>query len=113
MTVRTEDDEVFDVGAVELDRTVNEIIEAHRARWDFEADRARRAITLASGDHISRQRATGAIVFPRVVGSRHGRSADGITLRFQFFRRAVAVVGMTIGNEPVGHGAVAIAPPRL
>ena len=86
MAVGSEDDEVFDVRAVERDRPVHEIVEAHRAGRHVKADRARHAVALAIGDDFRRDLAAGAALV-----------------------LAVAVVRERFGDEPIGHRAIPIA----
>ncbi len=50
MAVRSQEDEVFDVCAIELDRAVHEVVEARGRLRHPEPDRARDAIAFASGD---------------------------------------------------------------
>jgi len=52
MAIRTEDDEILDVGAVELNGTVYEIVEPHSAVRDLEPNRPWRAVALARRDFI-------------------------------------------------------------
>src|SRR5713101_4914732 len=113
MAVGSQEDEVFDVRAVELDGAVNEVVEAHDPFRDTEADGARQSVALARHDFVSGQRATGAIVAPhgRVARSGSGvppRSLCGVTLRFQRVGGAIAVIRGALPNEPFGKGPVAI-----
>ena len=64
MAVGAQEDEVFDVRAVELDRAVHEVVEARRALGHAEADRARHGVALARGDLVRRQCAARAVVAP-------------------------------------------------
>ena len=64
MAVRSQDDEVFDVRAIELDRAVHQIVEPGHTFRHAEPDRAGNAIALASGDDVGRQPAAHAIVSP-------------------------------------------------
>ena len=103
MAVGTQDDEILDVGAVEFDRTVHEIVEPHRARRDAKADGARHAIAFARGDVVRAQSAARPIVLP-------GRAAQlgGITFHPKLLRRAIAVVGALVGDQALGHRPVTI-----
>ena len=65
MAVGTEDDEVFEVGAVDLDRAVDEIVETQRAIWRLDANRAGASLAFARGNFIRRQMAARPIVAPR------------------------------------------------
>ena len=108
MTVGADDDEVFDVGAVEFDRTVDEIVEARRARRHLEADRARLSGALARGDVVRGACETRAVVRPAARGGFAGGAFRG-----QFFSGAVAVVRASLRDEGVRHRAMPIAPLRL
>src|SRR2546422_418076 len=52
MAIRTENDEILDVGAVELNGAVYEIVEPHGAVGDFEPNRTWCAVALTRGDFI-------------------------------------------------------------
>ena len=65
MAVGAEDDEVFEVGAVELDRAVDEIVETQRPIRRLDANRAGAVFAFTRGNFIRRQTAAGAIVAPR------------------------------------------------
>src|SRR2546426_8879900 len=105
MAIRTENDEILDVGAVELNGAVHEIVEPHRAVWDLEPNRTWCAVALARGDFIRGQTAARPVVCPAPF-TFFRSVAPGL----QFFRRAVAVVRMTVRDQPFRHRAMAIEP---
>src|SRR5205823_6440 len=88
--------EIFDVGAVEGDAAVHEIVELHRAIRHAEANRARQRAAFARGDVAGAQLAAGAVVAPRAAGAL-GRFALGL----EIFGGAVAVVRVAAREEPV------------
>src|SRR5205823_7751881 len=103
-----QDDEVFDVGAVELDPAVHEIIERGSAFGYAKPDRPRRACLLARVDVGRQQAAAGPIVPPRGA-----RSLRGIALRVQLFNGAVTIVRTAVGYELLRHRAIPIEALRL
>src|SRR5262245_6344229 len=98
MAVGPEDHEVLDVRAVELDRPVHQILEAHDACGYMHANGARHAGLFARGDLVRGQRTAGAIVFFDAL----------FPLGFELFRRAVAVVRASLRDETRRHRAIAI-----
>ena len=108
MTVGAEDDEVFDVGAVELDRPVHEVVEARRARGHLEANGARPAGAFARGNFVRGEREARAVVDPAT-----GCGFAGVALRLQLLRRAVAVIRAALRDQRVGHRAMTVDALRL
>ena len=66
---------------------------------------ARTLLALARGDLVGGQRAAGAVVAPGAAGL-----LRRVALRFQLFRRAVAVVRAALRDEARRHRAIAIEP---
>src|SRR5688572_5573568 len=108
MAVRPQDDEVLEMSAIELDRTVDEIAEPGDALGHVEADRLRNARLLFRRSLRGRQAAAGAIVAPRAA-----RGFRRLALRFERVRTAVAVVGAAAVDQPLRGRAIAIEPLRL
>src|SRR2546422_5731258 len=105
MAIRTENDEILDVGAVELNGAVYEIVEPHGAVGYFEPNRTWCAVALARGDFIRGQTAARPVVFPAPF-----TFFPSVALGLQFFLRAVAVVRVTVRDQPFRHRAMAIEP---
>src|SRR5882672_707366 len=105
MPIRTENHEILDVGAVELNGTVYEIVEPHGAVRDLEPNRPWRAVALARGDFIRGQTAARPVVFPAPF-----TFFPSVALRLQSFGRAVAVVRVTARDQLFRHRAIAIEP---
>src|SRR5579864_9247834 len=118
MTVGPEDDEVFDIGAVECDGAMNQVVELHRTWRDPEANRARLPSALPRGNLSHRQRAAGAIVLPALarafgadsVGDRPAGFPEGFALCLELLRRAVAKVRVTLLDQALSQPAMAIEP---
>src|SRR5262245_52518220 len=103
MPIRSKDDEILDVGAVEFDRAVHEIVELHRALGDADPYGSGTPLALALSNLVGVQRRTRAVVFPAARQSfRSG------ALLLQFVGSAVAVVRPAVGNQPRRHGAMSI-----
>src|SRR6476659_5823183 len=96
VAVRSDDDEVVDLGAVELDRPVDQVHKAYRsfrglqAGGHLESYRSRHTIALAARNFVAGQRKAGSIIPP----PRSPLSGDASRGAFdlQFFWRAVTVV---------------------
>jgi hypothetical protein len=91
------------VRAIDLDRTVDEIGESDRPGRNFDADGTRPLVALARIDLVTRQRVAGPIVVPGA-----SRLLCRFTLGLDLFRRAVTVVRVAAGDQPVGHRAMTI-----
>src|SRR5436190_12369361 len=102
MAVGSENHEVFDVRAVELDPSVNEIVERHCAYGYAYADGARHARGFTSLDFCRGQMAARSIVPPRAAGA-----LGGLALCVQFLSGAIAVVGAARRNQLLRHAAIA------
>ena len=105
LTVRSQDDEVLDVGVVERNRPMNEVGERGPAVRHLESNRPRRAGGVQPRDFGGRQRAAGAIVNPAAA-----RRFGGRALRLDLFRRAVAVVRPLVPEEPLGSRPMPVEP---
>src|SRR5687767_12520257 len=98
MPVGTPDDEVLDIGGVELDSTAHRIVEPGRARRDLEADGPRCGRDFELGDPLRREREAGAVVLPRFAAL-----LGALALLMQSLRGAIAVVGVTFLHQ-AGRG---------
>jgi hypothetical protein len=98
MAVGSQHHEVFDGRIVEVDRSVDEIVKRRAAIGHEESDRAWLAGGFASLDLGGRQRAARPVVRPGRAGP-FGRFAFG----FQILRFAVAIVGLSAGDQPLGR----------
>ena len=107
LAVGSEDDEILDVGPVELDRPVDEILDQRRAFGHAEANGARRLAPFARRDLCPRQRRAGAIVAPR------RRALGSLALRLELIGRTVAVVGTVGSDQTFDHRSMTIDPLRL
>ena len=105
LTVRPQDHEVLDVGVVERDRPVNEILERRLPGRNFEAHRAGRPRREPLFDFFRSQCAAGAIVNPSST-----RRFSGLPLLLQRLGRAEAVVRKIAGNEIRRGLAVLVQP---
>src|SRR4051812_49024136 len=101
MSIRPDDDEIFDVGAFEHDRAVHEILEGHRSVWYLESHGARHTVAFAERHFIGAQPAAGAIVAPRRCP--FAGMTCRVALGLQLLRSAIAVVRMALGDEPLRH----------
>src|SRR6185436_14563814 len=98
MAVRSEDDEILDVRAIEFDRPVHQILEARDACRDVHANGPRHAGLFTRSDLVRGQPTAGAIVFFDTL----------LPLRLELLRRAVAVVRASLRDEPRCHRAITI-----
>src|SRR4051812_46957467 len=101
--VRSQDDEVFDVRAVDRNGAVHQIVERDRTGRNFDAYDARLLRAFARGDFVRRERVAGAIVLPRAAGL-----LRGCAFRGDYVGRTVAVVTMTARDESIGHRTVTV-----
>src|SRR5258705_50722 len=101
MSIRPDDDEIFDLGAFEHDGPVHEILEGHGSFGYLESHGTRHTVALAGRDLLACQPAAGAIVAPRRSGI--AGVTCGVASGFQLFGRAIAVVRVAFGHEPPGH----------
>jgi hypothetical protein len=103
LPVGSHDHEVLDRRVIDRDLTVHAIVERRLALGHAHAHGPRRAVGLECGDLGGVERQAPAIVLPR------GTALLGrLSCRLKSFRRAVTVVGVTAGEEPLGHGTMPI-----
>ena len=108
LTIRPQHHEILDVGVVEANRPVHQIVERRLALGNEETNGARRAGRFELRDVVRTQIAARAVVHPAAAGS-----LRGLTLGLHGLGRAVAEVGAAFGDEAVGHRAVPVEALRL
>ena len=108
LTVRSEDDEILDLSALNLDDPVDQVVESHRALGDSHPNGARRVRALAGVDFLGCKSGTSPVVEPPATGPL-GR----LPLGFQFVGSAVAVVRSTRSHQLLRHRTMALEALRL
>ena len=108
MAIRPQDHEVLDVVVVELDPAVHRVLERRVSLRHLEADCPRGPCSFEPGDLLRRQAQARTVVLPRLAAR-----LCLLALRLQPLGRAVAVIGVTVRDEPLRHHLVSFEPLRL
>src|SRR5258708_4414570 len=100
--------EVFDVGAIEFNRTVDEIVEARRALRHTKSHGPRTMGRFTRRDLGRCQSKTCAVVLPRTASS-----FCRFAFRLELLRRAVTEIRLLLFDELIGHRAMPVETLRL